>query len=108
MSNILKTDCPLEFASFVIGGKWKLKILWILSQCDYVRFNTLKRELDGITDLMLTKSLKELVSADVVRRVQYNEIPPRVEYSLTENGVKLIEALVPVNKWSEETLNKFN
>lgn len=107
MSNILKTDCPLEFASFVIGGKWKLRILWILSQSDYVRFNTLKRELDGITDLMLTKSLKELVSADVVRRVQYNEIPPRVEYSLTQNGVKLIEALVPVNKWSEETLNKF-
>lgn len=108
MSNISKTNCPLEFASFVIGGKWKLRILWILSQYDYVRFNTLKRELDGITDLMLTKSLKELVSADVVRRVQYNEIPPRVEYSLTENGVKLIEALVPVNKWSEETLNKFN
>ncbi|MGG7148132.1 winged helix-turn-helix transcriptional regulator [Clostridium butyricum] len=107
MSNILKTDCPLEFASFVIGRKWKLRILWILSQSDYVRFNTLKRELDGITDLMLTKSLKELVSADVVRRVQYNEIPPRVEYSLTQNGVKLIEALVPVNKWSEETLNKF-
>lgn len=107
MSNILKTDCPLEFASFVIGGKWKLRILWILSQYDYVRFNTLKRELDGITDLMLTKSLKELVSADVVRRVQYNEIPPRVEYSLTQNGVKLIEALAPVNKWSQETLNKF-
>ena len=107
MSNILKTDCPLEFASFVIGGKWKLRILWILSQCDCVRFNTLKRELDGITDLMLMKSLKELVSADVVRRVQYNEIPPRVEYSLTQNGVKLIEALAPVNKWSQETLNKF-
>ncbi len=55
---------------------------------------------------MLTKSLKELVSADIVKRVQYNEIPPRVEYSLTENGLKLIEALVPINKWSEETLKK--
>lgn len=106
MNNIIKTDCPLEYASFIIGGKWKLRILWILSQADYVRFNTLKRDLDGITDLMLTKSLKELVSADVVKRVQYNEIPPRVEYSLTENGLKLIEALVPINKWSEETLKK--
>lgn len=108
MSNILRTDCPLEYASFVIGGKWKLRILWILSQSDYVRFNALKRELDGITDLMLTKSLKELVSANVVKRVQYNEIPPRVEYSLTENGLKLIEALVPINKWSAETLKKFD
>lgn len=106
MSNIIKTDCPLEYASFVIGGKWKLRILWILSKSDYVRFNALKRDLDGITDLMLTKSLKELVSADIVKRVQYNEIPPRVEYSLTENGLKLIEALVPINKWSEETLKK--
>lgn len=106
MSNIIRTDCPLEYASFIIGGKWKLRILWILSQSDYVRFNALKRKLDGITDLMLTKSLKELVSTDIVKRVQYNEIPPRVEYSLTENGLKLIEALVPINKWSEETLKK--
>ena len=74
MNNIIKTDCPLEYASFIIGGKWKLRILWILSQADYVR--------------------------------SYDEIPPRVEYTLTENGLKLIEALVPINKWSEETLKK--
>lgn len=104
MKNNTFTDCPLEYASNVIGGKWKLRILWILSQSDFVRFNELKRNLNGITDLMLTKSLKELMSSDVVKRVQYNEIPPRVEYSLTENGVKLIEALDYVTKWSEETL----
>lgn len=55
-----------------------------------------------LLDLM---SLKELMSAEVVKRVQYNEIPPRVKYSLTENGEKLIEALDYVTKWSEETLN---
>lgn len=98
------TDCPLEYASNVIGGKWKLRILWILSKSDFVRFNELKRKLNGITDLMLTKSLKELILADIVKRVQYNEIPPRVEYSLTENGRKLIIALDSVTKWSEETL----
>ena len=75
------TDCPLEYAASVIGGKWKLKIIWNLSKSDYVRFNELKRNLNGITDLMLTKSLKELMDASVVNRVQYNEVPHRVEYS---------------------------
>lgn len=102
--NTMFTDCPLEYVSNVIGGKWKLRILWILSQSDFVRYNELKRNLNGVTDLMLTKSLKELISAGVVKRVQYNEIPPRVEYSLTENGKKLIVALDSVTKWSEETL----
>lgn len=97
-------DCPLEYASNVIGGKWKLKILWALSQSEYTRFNTLKRNLSGITDLMLTKSLKELNTANVVNRIQYNEVPPRVEYSLTENGHKLMEALIPVTHWSAEAL----
>lgn len=57
---------------------------------------------------MLTKSLKELMTAGIVNRVQYNEIPPRVEYSLTENGMRLIDALVPITNWSKETLNSFH
>lgn len=100
--------CPLEYATNVIGGKWKLRIIWILSQSEYVRFNELKRNLNSITDIMLTKSLKDLVQDDIVKRVQYNEIPPRVEYSLTENGMKLIDALTPIRKWSEGTLKSMN
>lgn len=103
-NNQIFTDCPLEYASRVIGGKWKLKIIWNLSRSKYMRFNELKRNLNGITDLMLTKSLKELADAQVVHRVQYNEVPPRVEYSLTENGLKLMQALQPVTQWSEESL----
>lgn len=97
-------ECPLEYASKVIGGKWKLKIIWNLSKAEFVRFNELKRNLNGITDLMLTKSLKELIEADVVNRIQYNEVPPRVEYSLTSHGKKLVESLVPVTLWSEHSI----
>lgn len=100
-------NCPLEYATSVIGGKWKLKIIWNLSKANCVRFNELKRNLNGITDLMLTKSLKELIDASVVNRVQYNEVPPRVEYSLTENGIKLMEALYPLTQWSQESLDSF-
>lgn len=100
------TDCPLEYASNIIGGKWKLKILWSLSQSETIRYNTLKKQIQGITDLMLTKSLKDLIQANVVLRNQYNEIPPRVEYSLTPQGVALIEALVPITNWSKESLTK--
>ena len=99
----LLSYCPLEYAANIIGGKWKIRLLWALHQAEYVRFNELKRQLDGITDMMLTKILKELVKEDIVKRVQYNEIPPRVEYSLTPNGLNLVNSLSEVRKWSKET-----
>ena len=61
----------------------------------------MKRELSGITDAMLTKILKELIKENIVKRIQYNEIPPRVEYSLTPNGLNLVNALNEVTKWSK-------
>jgi DNA-binding HxlR family transcriptional regulator len=98
----LLSDCPLEYAANIIGGKWKIRLIWALSEAEYVRFNELKRQLDGITDMMLTKILKELVKEDIVKRVQYNEIPPRVEYSLTPNGLNLVNSLNEVRKWSKD------
>lgn len=95
--------CPLEHTTTVIGGKWKLRIIGQLQQGP-VRFNTLKRQVDGITDLMLTKSLKELVAAGVVVRKQYESIPPHVEYQLTQAGQALLIALEPVAEWSETML----
>lgn len=99
----LLQDCPLEYATNIIGGKWKIRLIWALYEAEYVRFNELKRQLNGITDMMLTKILKELVKENIVKRVQYNEIPPRVEYSLTPNGLNLVNALNEVTKWSKET-----
>ena len=95
-------DCPLEYALDILGGKWKLKIIWTIFRFKVIRFNQLKRELLGITDLMLTKILKLLVENNIVQRTQFNEIPPHVEYSLTENGLQLVESLSNVRQWVAE------
>ena len=92
-------DCPLEYALDILGGKWKMKIIWTIYKFKIIRFNALKRELDGITDLMLSKILKTLAENNIVKRVQFNEIPPHVEYSLTENGLKLVESLANIRQW---------
>ena len=96
------SDCPLEYALDILGGKWKLRIIWAIYNAKVIRFNQLKRELPGITDLMLTKILKLLVENNVVQRTQFNEIPPRVEYSLTENGLQLVNSLSNVRQWVTE------
>jgi DNA-binding HxlR family transcriptional regulator len=95
-------DCPLEYAISILGGKWKSRVLWTIYTSKSIRFNQLKRELNGITDMMLTKILKEFVVQNIVIRHQYNEVPPRVEYSLSENGLKLVESLSEIRKWSRE------
>lgn len=104
----LLSDCPLEYATNLIGGKWKIRLIWALYGAEYVRFNELKRQLNGITDMMLTKILKELVKENIVKRIQYNEIPPRVEYSLTPNGLNLVNALNEITKWSKAVHNISN
>lgn len=95
-------DCPLEYAASILGGKWKIKLMWIIYEYKSIRFNQLKRELPGITDLMLAKILKGLAAENIVKRESFNEVPPHVEYSLTENGLKLIEALTYIRQWVKE------
>ena len=94
--------CPLEYALEILGGKWKLKIIWAIYKFKVIRFNQLKREVPGITDLMLAKILKLLAENNIVQRTQFNEIPPRVEYSLTENGLQLVESLSNIRQWVSE------
>ncbi len=95
-------DCPLEYAMEILGGKWKLKIIWTIYTQKVIRFNDLKRKLPGITDLMLAKILKTFVENNIVERKQFNEIPPHVEYSLTENGKNLVESLSKIRQWVQE------
>ena len=95
-------NCPLEYAASILGGKWKIKLIWIIYEYKTIRFNQLKRELSGITDLMLTKILKGLVAENIVKRESFNEVPPHVEYSLTDNGLKLVEALSDIRQWVKE------
>jgi DNA-binding HxlR family transcriptional regulator len=98
-------DCPLTFALEVIGGKWRLPIIWLLNKNGTMRYNELKRSIDGITNMMLTQSLKELESYGIIKRQQFMEIPPRVEYSLTDNGLELISALKVLADWGSKMKN---
>lgn len=103
--NKSKSICPLTYALDLIGGKWRLPIIWALHQNDTLRYNELKRKVDGITNMMLSQSLKEMESYGVVNRKQFMEIPPRVEYSLTEAGEDLIPALESLAKWGKRMKN---
>ena len=100
-----KNECPILHVFRRIGGKWKLPILWHLAEKDATRYNELKRSVRGVTNMMLTKCLREMEDIGLVQRRQYNEIPPRVEYSLTERGKKLIPALGALYAWGREQLD---
>lgn len=91
--------CPVIYALHLIGGKWQLPIIWVLNQHSVLRYNELKRRVCGITNMMLTQSLKQLEESGLIQRVQYQEIPPRVEYSLTPAGKSLLPALDELAEW---------
>lgn len=96
------TDCPVKYALDLLNGKWKLRILWELNQHETIRFNELQRRLNGISSVMLSKSLEELERNQIVNRKQYNEIPPKVEYSLTDLGKAIDPALQALGKWGSK------
>ncbi|MDO4536424.1 MAG: helix-turn-helix domain-containing protein [Clostridium perfringens] len=102
--NIYETDCPILYALDIVGQKWKLPIMWYLFKNESTRYNELKRSVKGITNMMLTKSLKELEERGLVIRKQYDIIPPRVEYSLTERGKALLPTLDALYDWGEEQI----
>lgn len=92
-------ECSVKCALEVIGGKWKLRILAQLLKKEVVRFNELKREISEITNTMLSNSLHELENDGLISRHQYNEMPVRVEYILTDRGKKLLPVLYELDIW---------
>ena len=92
--------CPLEYGLDIFGGKWKARILCVLGAKGVIRYNALRKELANITDAVLAAALKELMSDGVIQRIQYNEIPPRVEYQLTEKGRSALPILQDICQWS--------
>jgi DNA-binding HxlR family transcriptional regulator len=94
--------CPLRYALDKIGGKWKIPILWELNINNTMRFNQLKKEIHGITNAMLSTNLQELIHDGIVERVQYNEMPVRVEYFLTDAGKELFPILSQLSEWGEQ------
>ena len=93
-------SCGLEAALSVIGGKWKILIIWQLASRPR-RFGELRRFVDGVTEKMLIQGLKELEKDGVVSRRDFREVPPKVEYSLTERGVELANVLRPLCEWGD-------
>lgn len=94
--------CPLTFALTLIGGKWRLPIIWALHKNGPMRYNELRRNIHGITSMMLTESLRELELYGIANRQQFMEVPPRVEYSLSVHGEELIPALKALANWGKQ------
>lgn len=94
------SPCPIGEALRVIGGKWKMRILCTLSVDGTQRYNDLVRKTAGVTNAMLSSSLKELEADGILVRKQYEEIPPRVEYSLTKRGRELWPILHRLAHWA--------
>ena len=92
-------DCPVKYALDLLSGKWKLRILWELNQQEPIRFNALQRRLNGISSVMLSKSLEEMERCKIVDRKQYNEIPPRVEYALSPLGESMRPIIKSMESW---------
>lgn len=92
--------CPIRYLMNIFSGKWKLPIVCMLSGEIPLRYSTIKRRFGDITNVMLAQSLKELEAAGIVHREQYNEVPPRVEYSLTERGKSVLPALGQLAGWA--------
>ena len=90
--------CPVDYAFKRIGGKYKGRILWVIRD-RFMRYGELKRAIVGITPKMLTQSLRELESDELVSRKVYLEVPPRVEYSLTPTGEELIPFIKQLRSW---------
>ncbi|MFE7272964.1 winged helix-turn-helix transcriptional regulator [Streptomyces sp. NPDC057623] len=95
--------CGTDAAMDVIGGKWKVLILWELSERPH-RFGELRRELPGVTEKVLAAQLREMEADGIVHREAYDEVPPRVEYSLTPVGTALNDALGPLGDWGRENV----
>ena len=91
--------CPQDRGHDLFSGKWKTRIICILNEAGTLRYSELREEMGDITDAMLASALKGLIADDLVVRQSYDEIPPRVEYSLTEKGSSVMPVLKKMCKW---------
>lgn len=105
-NKIKKFNCPVGITLGVIGGKYKVIIIWYLYEQKILRYGELQRILDGVTPKMLIQQLRELEDDGIISRKVYPVVPPRVEYSLTEKGESLIPVLLEMKKWGENFTNQ--
>lgn len=99
-------DTPFSYTMSVIGGKWKMIILYLLAEKQPVRFNEMKRQLGAITYKTLSAQLKELEADGMVDRKEYPQVPPKVEYSLTDKAKTLMPVLEQLCDWGVKNRGK--
>lgn len=102
MDNLEPDLCKVEEALGILVGKWKPIILLYLLKDGTQRFSELKRKIDGVTQKMLTKQLRELEQEGIVAREVFPEVPPKVEYSITEYGQSLEPILEAMHEWGKK------
>lgn len=95
-------DTPFGYTLSIIGGKWKMVIMYWLVECQPVRYNQLQRLIKTITYRTLSAQLKELETSGIVIRKEYPQIPPKVEYRLSEKGLSLMPILESMCEWGRE------
>lgn len=94
-----KILAPFDYTLSIIGGKWKMKIMYQLANSEILRYGDLKKRIPEITHKMLSSQLSELEQSGVLKREEYPQIPPKVEYSLTPRGKTLMPILEEMCKW---------
>lgn len=92
--------CPLEYGLDIFGGKWASRIICVLAEKRTLRYSELRKELSNVTDAVLAASLKDLISNEIISRKSYDEVPPRVEYALTEKGGSVVPILQSICRWA--------
>lgn len=99
VSKLIDT-CPIQGVIDIVSKKWALLIVAVLGNTSKMRYNDIMKELRGISPKTLADTLKDLQDARIISRKAFNEIPPRVEYALTEDGRKLRDAVLPLIRWA--------
>lgn len=99
-------QCGVDYAFKRIGGKYKGRILWHLNSKEVLRYGELRRTLPDITTKMLTQTLRELEEDRLITRKVYHEVPPKVEYALSETGMELIPFIKHLHHWGNKQLEK--
>lgn len=108
ISTEVSDSCPMRRTLELLSGKWRTHIIYELCKNKSCRFGELKRAVPKITNTMLTNTLRDLEKLEIVHREQFNEIPPHVEYSLTEKGKALLPVFTELARWGENHLDTKN
>ena len=100
--------CPIAFSMDILGGKWSLPLIWLINGCPNIRYGQIKKVFPVITNTALTRALQQLEEYKIIKRTDFKENPPRVDYTLTERGNQLIPIVNSLSKFGEILMNEEN